>query len=33
MEQQTDKSTSDSNEARQILGVGVHHSTWFNFRL
>jgi hypothetical protein len=33
MEQQTNKSTSDSDEARQILGVRVHHSIGFNFIL
>jgi hypothetical protein len=27
------KATSYSDEARQILGVGVHHSKRFNFRL
>jgi hypothetical protein len=33
MEKQIDKSTSDSDEARQILGVGVHHYIGFKFRL
>jgi hypothetical protein len=33
MEQQMDKSTSDSHEARQIHGVRIHHPTGFNFRL